>query len=556
MKLSINKKIITLGLLLMLPFFVNLIVLTSTLSDMENDGAAINLTGSQRMRTVLLGMYTIEYMDAIEQRRDTTQSKELLVTELELYEEIVNGLVNGDKALGLIPLKTEEFQSQVNLVQEKSQAFVEPIKKALEGEEIVDLRVHILENAIPLRGEFNNVVGLYQDHYDMKIAYLKWIEMIMLVIGLAIFIATVVLSQVVLIRPVKGMVKKMEDIADGEGDLTGRVVIKTKDELEALGHAFNRFMDTMQGVITKMKTDIDITTHATVDIKDATSQANTGLNHISRQINEVSDVAQGNAGVAEQVNASITEMEHNAKNVTEQMTKTATKSTEVESFIISGNESINDVSESNERVMASNQKTLELIEAVKVAGNDIGDMVGLIEAIAEQTNLLALNASIEAARANEHGRGFAVVAEEIRKLAEQSKDSVQAIVSAIDKMQNASEAAFIAIEDGNEKSSLSVKRATEAKEQFEKILYAVQEIRFLSEESSKLSDNQAKITEEIASAIDHVTQASIENATAVDEINSIIEQQSVSFDMINTNVSKLNQQSQELKQVSGQFKVD
>jgi len=552
---TIKRKIIFILLLLMVPFILNVLFLFSTLENLENDGVAINLAGSQRMRTMLLGMYTLDYLDDIENGENAESSKEILTAELAKYKKIMKGLVDGDKDLELNENPNEDIVNKITTVNKSIDNYITPIENAINGTIAQGLDEHIIDNALTLKNDINDIVLMYQKNYDSKIKFLKIIESSMLIFGCAIFFVSVVVSKKLITMPINNLLVKMNDIAKGEGDLTSRVDINTGDELESLGHAFNSFIEKIQILINELKEDIEFISTATYDIQDASDLVNSGINSISNQVNEVSDVAQINAGVSEEVNASIIELEHNAKNISDQMNENAKKSHEVEVFTKLGDQSITEVLESNNLVMESNKNTKEIIIELRKSSEDIGNVVTLIKSIAEQTNLLALNASIEAARAGEQGRGFAVVADEVRKLAEESKTSVQSIVEAINYIQGASIKAVEAIEDGNIKSNNSVERAKEAKEQFEKILESVYEIKEFSEESANLSNKQARITEEISNATDQVTQTSVENAASVDEINSIIDNQVKSFATITENISRLNMQTNQLKELSDKFKV-
>ncbi len=552
---TINRKIIFVLVLLMIPFALNLIILLDALQNFEDDGVAINLAGSQRMRTMLLGMYTLDYLTATDNGNDTEKTREVLETELAKFVKIMDGLIEGDDDFGIGANENEYIIDALIKARENLDNFIAPIESIVAGESAEGLREHVMLNAIPLRNEIHKIVGMYQEAYDGKINRLKAMQFTMLGVGIAIFILSIVLANKLISKPVNELLESMKDISDGGGDLTQRVAIKTGDELEELGNAFNKFVEVIQSIIAELKEDIVAISSVTGKIQNETEDSDVRLEKIANQVNQVSDVAQANAGVAEEVNASVVELEESSIGILERVEDMANKSLEVETNTENGNVFIGEVQEATSLVMESSINTLGIIRELDKSSGEISDVVNLIEGIAEQTNLLALNASIEAARAGEHGKGFKVVAEEVRKLAEESKNAVYSIIEATKQIQSASINVFTAIEDGNTKSADSVKKVIETKQKFDEILNLSHEIKEISEQSSSFTKAQRNITSEITLAIDQVTEASVENANAVDDINANIESQVVSHTTITESIGELNEMMNKLRSLSDRFKV-
>ncbi len=358
-----------------------------------------------------------------------------------------------------------------------------------------------------------------------------------------------------IVRPIQRTTDMLKDIAQGEGDLTKRIEVYTDDEIGELSKYFNLFIEKIQNLVERVKDNADTLSESSNQISLGMEQANQGIEEIASGISNVSHSSQNNASVVEEATASIEELSSSTEIVSKE-SEYAFKSSQ---FILEaatlGGKNILEVVETNNKVKKSTNEVYDVIKDLKNTSDKIGEIVSIITKISEQTNLLALNAAIEAARAGEHGKGFAVVAEEVRKLAEESKESASAISSLIYEIQNKSNSANQAITEGQDLVEMSVEKSNHTSEQFKSILESIKEMNEKIEMISHSSIQQAQIAEEMAKAMDEISSSTQENASSTQQMNGVIEEQVSSFEEIGSSMEALSSMAMKLKNQTDQFKV-
>ncbi|MEM9347044.1 MAG: methyl-accepting chemotaxis protein, partial [Planctomycetota bacterium] len=244
-------------------------------------------------------------------------------------------------------------------------------------------------------------------------------------------------------RPLASISTRFREIAEAL-DLTQRIEYKPKDELSVLVAAFNGLIEKFGKTLSEVASASSEVAAASTEIAASAEEIAAGMGEQSQQITTVSSAV-------EEMSASVVEVARksaDAANSANESGRIATEGGDVVDQTITGMKSINDA------VTTSAESVQELGKR----GEQIGEVITVINDIADQTNLLALNAAIEAARAGEHGRGFAVVADEVRKLADRTTKATEEIAGSIQAIQNETTIAVQKMNNGTDEVTTGVEK--------------------------------------------------------------------------------------------------
>ena len=309
-----------------------------------------------------------------------------------------------------------------------------------------------------------------------------------------------------IVNPLKQTNLMLKDIAEGDGDLTKRVEVNSKDEIGELGRNFNTFVEKLQSIIDQIANAVNQLASSAEEMSAITEQTSAG---ISKQKAETEQVATA----MNEMNATVHEVTRNAEQASEAAKQADNDAT-------SGNQVVQDTISAIDGLAKEVESSAQVIESLKGDSENIGTVLDVIKAIAEQTNLLALNAAIEAARAGEQGRGFAVVADEVRTLAQRTQKSTTEIEGLINALQNGATNAMDMMTQSRDRANSTVEQAQKAGDSLAAITRAVETISEMNTQIASAATEQGAVAEDINRNVINIADVSEHTATASEQTAS------------------------------------
>lgn len=330
-----------------------------------------------------------------------------------------------------------------------------------------------------------------------------------------------------LLKSISSMTDRLKDIATGEGDLTKRIEVGTKDEIGETAHWFNTFVENLAGIIGQVA----------ANARQVTTVADNIRNNSAAMVASSEDMA----GQAASVAVAAEQMSATAFEIASSCTRSAGSASQADDATETGARVIEETIAGMQRIAERVREAAANVEELGAKSNQIGAIVGTIEDIADQTNMLALNAAIEAARAGEMGRGFAVVADEVRALSERTTKATKEIAAMIRMIQVETGGAVKAIENGVVEVENGTREAARSGEALGIITHEIQNVTQQMSQIATAAEEQSATTNTISQSIRQITDVVQESADKAQASSGAAEE--------------LSQLAGELQRLMGKFKV-
>ncbi|MFJ7733995.1 methyl-accepting chemotaxis protein [Lysinibacillus sp. NPDC097231] len=386
-----------------------------------------------------------------------------------------------------------------------------------------------------------------------NLSSLDWLSTVLTILGIAMTLSYIFYVKYKIIKPIKQLAASAQAIAEGNLH-TVHIEVNSNDEISELAKAFVEMKEQLHTMTQKIANSSADLSASIEELSASTNEITTAVEEVDSQMEKTTD---GLKRVAQSANESAISMQETADGIeritvaTQDVFDHAKEANEIAG---NGAEILHVAKNQMQFISTSTEKTSELMQQLSNKMTEIKSMTDMITGITDQTNLLALNAAIEAARAGEHGKGFAVVAEEVRKLAEQSKDSAIQIVDLIVGIETDTKQVASSVEGDLKNVQQGVYVIDEATKSFgtislhvSKMTSQLEDISATAEELTGSAHEVTKLVTTIANGMD-----TLSNYTEV--VSQSVDEQSASMHAVNLVSQDLCVQAENLQKLTHRFK--
>ncbi|SFS59761.1 methyl-accepting chemotaxis protein [Paenibacillus sp. BC26] len=356
-------------------------------------------------------------------------------------------------------------------------------------------------------------------------------------------------------RPLKLINTQLREIADGRGDLSRDIEIRTQGELAELAISFNLMIANLRTILSRAMGTAKQVSFSSEQLSESAEQTSRATENIVEATQFIAIRAEREQEQLASAISAIAQMSEGISRVSEANEEVAKLASAASESSTQGTHSIKEVLHEMKEIHDRVQDASGVILSLEKQSQEIGGITSMISEVANRTNLLALNASIEASRAGEHGKGFAVVALEIRKLAEQSKVSAQQITELIQEILSRVNQAVASMNNVSKKAGSGLVKTTQVDRLFQSIETSIEAVSTRVQNTSDTTGELAESSRSIVRMAETVAAASNEVAASCQNNSAATEEQLATMQEISSASLELTKLADDLHAVLNGFKL-
>ncbi|KYG90574.1 chemotaxis protein [[Bacillus] sp. KCTC 13219] len=382
----------------------------------------------------------------------------------------------------------------------------------------------------------------------------KIVAVVALLISALIFSVLIIFVRKTITAPLRFIVDKVNIVASG--DLTqDDIHMKVKDEVGQLAISFNTMKNNLSNLIKNIQQNSNDLSSSAMELTVSTEEISATSEDVAKRVEHASENATISATSSLESARAMEETAIGVQRIAEATQELNSSAIDASDAANHGGNIINQAKNQMSAIHSTTSIVNELVQKLSQQTVEINNITKVITDITDQTNLLALNAAIEAARAGEHGKGFAVVADEVRKLAEESKNSANSIVHLTTEIQADTLDVERAVTESLASVSDGVRIISEAGDSFTTIVQAVNHMTNQIEDISATSEQLSASSQEVTASVGEIANGAEGISASLEMIAAAMEQQSATMQQVNGVAIALNGNVQHLQAEIQKFKI-